>query len=262
MINYRTALLQEDLLVAYQCINTMQWNLSDAVPVRLHHALAGIRFKFQMEEDLEEKDYLTSCWLENIESRDFCSVGLLAYGTYEGDKYNPNWMDWRESYNPPMTEQMFYWEPQTEMPFGYISTTNQNQAATAYTGSSKKGEIYTRNNGYILIIPQNSEGTVQLCFTTEEGGETIYKIPIPRKTGTSLATQRSNNKYYDKNDNEVTEYQDNGYIIRGSAIDAEGTDFVPGYLYTYTITVTKTQLGITMSVKPWNELKSSFDISF
>lgn len=261
MINYRTALLQEDLLVAYQSINTMQWNLSDAVPIRLNHALTGIRFQFQMEEGLVETDYLTSCWLQNEATRDFCSVGVLAYGTYEGNEYNPNWMDWRESYNPPVTERMYHWVSTDGVEFKRTSTTNQ--LATAYTGSSAtQGEIYTHNDGYILIIPQNSDGTVQLCFTTFEGGETIYKVPIPTKTGTSLAKQRSNDKHYDKYGNLVNGYQDNGYIIRGDARDPNGTDFVPGYLYTYTVTITKTQLGITLSVKPWNELKSSFDISF
>ena len=107
------------------------------------------------------------------------------------------------------------------------------------------------NNGYLLIIPQQSDGTVQLCFTTYEGGDAIYRIPLPVKTGTSVATQRANNTY-----------DANNTLILGSALNDEGTDFVAGYLYNYTVSVTKTNLGISLSIAPWNELKSSFDISF
>jgi hypothetical protein len=66
-----------------------------------------------------------------------------------------------------------------------------------------------------------------------------------------MATQRANNTY-----------DANNTMILGSALNDEGTDFVAGYLYNYTISVTKTNLDMSLSIAPWNELKSSFDISF
>ena len=252
VINYNTTQMQEDLMVAYQPINTMQWNLSHPVPLKLRHALAGLKFQFQFEEGLYETDKLTSCWLQNTEKRDFTSVGMLAYGTEDpnnDNKYNPNWLDWHESYNSPSTEKMYYWESTNGVT--YTRTSSSNTTATAYTGTSKEGTTLLNNDGHLLIIPQQSDGTVQLCFTTYEGGEAVYRIPLPAKTGTSMATQRANNTY-----------DANNTLILGSALEEEGTDFVAGYLYNYTITVTKTNLGVSLSIAPWNELKSSFDISF
>lgn len=252
VINYNTTQMQEDLLVAYQPINTMQWSLSDPVPLKFRHALAGVRFQFQFEEGLNETDKLTSCWLQNTENCDFTSVGMLAYGTEDpnnGNQYNPNWLDWHESYNSPATERMYYWKSQEGVV--YQRENGQNTLATAYTGASAEGGTFLNNNGYLLIIPQQSDGTVQLCFTTYEGGDAIYRIPLPVKTGTSMATQRANNTY-----------DANNTLILGSALNDEGTDFVAGYLYNYTISVTKTNLDMSLSIAPWNELKSSFDISF
>lgn len=272
VVNYNTTKMQEDLLVAYQSINTMQWDLTKPVPLKLRHALAAIQFKFQFEKGLYETDYLTSCWLQNTAARDFTSVGMLAYGVEdpnEGNKYNPNWIDWHESYNSPATERMYYWESD-----GIELTNSQTEAdpdddktekvATAYTDKSltTDGSEFINNDGYVLIIPQPSEGTVQLCFTTYEGGETVYRVAIPRITGTSQATQRENNTYKDKDGNTVPEYCDNGSIELGDARNAEGTDFVAGYRYTYMVTISKTNLNVSLSIAPWNELKSSFDISF
>lgn len=258
VINYNTTQLQEDLLVAYQPINTMQWNLAEPVPLQFRHALAGLRFQFQLEQGLNETDYLTSCWLQNTSARDFTSVGMLAYGTEDpnnNNEYNPNWLDWHESYNSPATEKMYYWECPRTGSTGGIEIKMQGSAnpATAYTNATgtTEGTAFLNNDGYVLIIPQQSDGTVQLCFTTYEGGKTVYRIPIPQVTGTSTDTQRGNFSY-DKNNT----------LILGSAIDTSGTDFVAGYLYTYMVTITKTNLGMTLSIAPWNELKSSFDISF
>lgn len=268
VINYNTTQLQEDLLVAYQPINTMQWDLSKPVPLKFRHALAGLRFQFQFEEGLYETDYLTSCWLQNTSARDFTSVGMLAYGTEDpnnNNQYNPNWLDWHESYNSPATEQMYYWESLRDdtHPDGGIQINRNgttNTYATAYTNQEKttEGSSLLNNNGYILIIPQPSEGSVQLCFTTYEGGETVYRVSLPVKTGTSTARQRAN-----------ISYDENNTLILGDAKDPTpmdqwgyGTDFVAGYLYSYMVTISKTNLGLSLKIAPWNELKSSFDISF
>ncbi|MBQ8608047.1 MAG: fimbrillin family protein [Bacteroidaceae bacterium] len=268
VIDYNTTKLQEDLMVAYQPINTMQWNLSEPVPLKFRHALAGLGFQFQFEEGLYETDYLTSCWLQNTSARDFTSVGMLAYGTEDPNnnyEYNPNWLDWHESYNSPATERMYYWESlrddtHTDGGIKIQRTSTTNNKATAYTNEEKTTQGYSllNNNGYVLIIPQPSEGSVQLCFTTYEGGETVYRIPIPIKTGTSTERQRANNSY-----------DENNTLILGDAKDTEpidefgyGTDFVAGYLYSYMVTISKTNLGLSLKIAPWNELKSSFDISF
>ena len=196
VINYNTTQLQEDLLVAYQPINTMQWNLAEPVPLQFRHALAGLRFQFQLEQVLNETDYLTSCWLQNTSARDFTSVGMLAYGTEDpnnNNEYNPNWLDWHESYNSPATEKMYYWKCPRTGSTGGIEIKMQGSAnpATAYTNATgtTEGTAFLNNDGYVLIIPQQSDGTVQLCFTTYEGGETVYRIPLPQVTGTSTDTQ-------------------------------------------------------------------------
>lgn len=253
IIDYNTMQLQRDLLVGYKDIDTENWNLNNPVPIRLRHAMAALQFKFQFEDNLVETDYLTSCWLQNTEERDFSNVAMLAYG----DETNPNRLRWEESYQPPVTQKMYYWEHprNNENPDGGIlienNSTNDKKIAVAYCEKGSSGDEFTNNNGWLMIIPQQSDGTVQLCFTTYEGGQTIYKVPLPIITGTDLATLQANS----------TTDSDGNFII-GSAIKTDGNDFVPGYRYTYTITISKTDMDIKLSIAKWNELKSSFDISF
>ena len=61
-------------------------------------------------------------------------------------------------------------------------------------------------------------------------------------------------------------FNDNGNIIKpGEELVTDAVDYVlePGKQYVYTITVTPADaLKVTLRIKPWNELNSSYDITF
>ena len=107
---------------------------------------------------------------------------------------------------------------------------DNNTAAVAYTGGYNDfGRIYTMNDGWLLIMPQESKGFVNLCFTTEKGGDTVYKVRIPAETGTVVDDKPSYSR---------------------------------ATRYTYTVMVSKTNLKMNISVSDWNERQSSVDIIF
>ncbi len=117
------------------------------------------------------------------------------------------------------------------------------------------GALYCRNSGWLLIPPQESFGTLNLCFTTKKGGKTLYKVRLPKKTGTKLKADGTL----------ITESTDG----TGSTGDTGGTDaakaknvWAAGKRYTYLVTIRQSDLSIAVSVKDWNERKHSTEIVF
>ena len=218
---YNTASMQEDVLVAYKRVNTTFDNLYIPVELNMQHALSALQFRFRFSKGYEDTDHLTSFWLQNGATRDFANVGLLIYGTAD----NPNQINWQEAYQPLASQRMYYWENSGLLFDSHTGSTDTVAVAYMPAGTTA-GQEYTRNNGNILIIPQTSDGTVNLCFTTRNGGNTVYRVPIPKETGTGI----------------------------------NRSQFLPGYRYVYTITITETNLRVDLSIAPWNLLKSSFAI--
>ncbi len=111
-----------------------------------------------------------------------------------------------------------------------------------------EGSLFTRNSAWLLIIPQESFGTLTLCFTTKKGGNAVYKVALPRQTGTLI--DREGKLMKDEYGNLITESE-------------EGTDaWVAGMRYTYLVTLSQSDLEIEVSIKPWNERKHSTEIIF
>ncbi len=103
-----------------------------------------------------------------------------------------------------------------------------------------EGSLFCRNSGWLLIPPQESYGKLWLCFTTKRGGQTLYKVPLPQKTGTQI--------------------DDKGKLITDGSV---GTDaWVAGKRYTYLVTISESNLAIDVSIKDWNERKHSTEIVF
>lgn len=230
VIEYPTHEMQEDLLLAYNFIDTTdpQVDLSQPVALSFRHGLAAVRFI--IKAGYPNSDQLTSCYLQNAGTRDFASSGMLAYGSETDDEG----ISWIQGYNPPVTERIYYWSNS-----GVEFTTDNTGKATpamAYTAAgTTTGNLYTQNNGWVLILPQTSSGNLQFCFTTQSGQEAIYRVTIP----------------------EVTErtQTDNGTVV-------ESREYLPGKRYTYTITISETNLELGLTVADWNERESSHGIVF
>lgn len=238
-IDYSTYQLQEDLLVAYNRVNTATldilhqptggtFDLHTPVPLGFKHALAAIMFQFKYKENHADNDVLTSCWLENTnaeESERFATTGVLVYGNSTTEEA----IDWQPTFWEPIGEKIYYWQPQSGKAF------TDKLSATAYTGQATEGNLYTKNDGYLLVIPQEYKGGLRLCFTTEQGGSTVFKVLLPEATGT------------DKD---------------GNAVTTPPYYFAAGKRYIYTIALTKTNLDVSLSIADWNVRKTSDEIIF
>ena len=230
VIQYPTHQVQEDLLLAYNTTDTNdpQTNLNDPVELRLKHGLAALRFR--IKANFANSDELTSCYLQNSDTRDFATSGMLAYGS-ETDEESISWV---MGYNPPVTERIYYWS-NDGIPFATDETGNATAAMAYSETGTTAGEMFTQNNGWLLILPQPSSGNLRFCFTTEQGDKAIYTVTIPK----------------------VTERTDNG-----DGTFTESTEYLPGKRYTYTITISRTDVELTLSVADWNERDSSHSIIF
>ena len=223
--------MQEDLLLAYNYVNTTdpQVDLNQPVALRFSHGLAAVRFL--VKATYSNTDYLTSCWLQNADSRDFATSGILAYGS-ETDEESISWIN---GYNPPVTERIYYWK-NSGVEFSADPTAGTSTPAMAYTRTgTSEGELFAQNNGWVLILPQQSSGNLQFCFTTQSGEEGVYRVSIPKVTERIKASD-------------------------GSVV--ESTEYLPGKRYTYTISITETNLILDLTVADWNERESSHSIVF
>ncbi len=97
---------------------------------------------------------------------------------------------------------------------------------------ASEGQLYCRNSGWLLIIPQESHGTLSVCFTTKKGGNTLYKVKLPKETE------------YDEQKNPIS------------------NEWKAHMRYTYTITLSRSGYSVDLSIKPWNERKHSTEIIF
>lgn len=250
VVDYNTLTAQEDLLVSYMEVDTKTWpDLSKPVQMEMHHALSALQFRVQFKYTETDKYYdddcLTSCWMANTMDDGFGSVGIFGYGALDdGGNYDAEKMVWKKSFSPFKDDKFFKWEYTGGTDAGlkfwnediagvdYDPDREVHQAVAYSVAPTGSGALYSENGGWIFVMPQESKGLVQFCFTTREGGEdNVYRVTLPLKTGTSA-----------------------------SGPDPDGTFWIPGYRYTYTISITKTNLDVMVTIAPWNKYDSSFDI--
>lgn len=223
VFEWNSMLKQLDLMVAYREINTRIWDLDKPVPLTFNHALSALKFNFQFTDGYVAEDKLTGLWLENTAEDDFASIGIMAYGATE-ETDDPEAMTWTKAYANEPGSEIYKWTYAEGIPF-FRTADNVSTMATAYTTGFNDGGEYIDNDGWLLIIPQESSGNVNLCFTTEKSGSHVYRTTLPANTGTD-------------------------------------NTFKPGYKYDYTVTIGETDLRLDLSIAEWNRLESSYDIKF
>lgn len=230
VIEYPTHAIQKDLLLAYNHVDTNdpQVNLNQPIDLHFSHALAAVRFF--VKANYTNSDKLTSCYLQNASTRDFATSGMLAYGT----EAQPENISWSIGYTPPVTERIYYWS-HPGVPFGTDSEGNVTPAMAYTSENATTGDLFTQNNGWVLILPQASSGNLQFCFTTTNGEDAVYRVTIPQ------ITER---------------FSDADGTVH------ESTEYRPGKRYTYTISISETNVDLTLTVANWNERESSYEIVF
>ena len=190
VVEYNTEHDQKDLMVAYAFADTAAPDFSASVPVQLNmlHALSAVKFQFLfMNSDnstYEDQDLLTACWLENTVSQTgLATTGVLAFGTIADDGSvlgeTIRWYeeDYPEPSTPTTPRRIYVWEDAAGVAFS--STTSSYKAAISH---STRDALYSSNEGWILIIPQQTDATTQLCFKLGSTGDLVHRIPLPTAT--------------------------------------------------------------------------------
>ena len=164
-----TSTLQEDILVAATRVDTRSANLSDPVRLEMKHIFAAIKFNVKAVDGFVPgtNEGVTSCWLQNKsnETNLFSPAGYLVHRGND----NPEiiWHPYESSSAP-----MYVWEHQG------VDFYCEN---TLYTpNGGLKGEEYTHNDGWLLIVPQTvKSGTLQFCYTLQNAGTQVFSVNIP-----------------------------------------------------------------------------------
>ena len=167
-----TSTLQEDILVAAKQVNTRTANLSDPVRLDMQHIFAAIKFKVKAVGGFTPTngEGVTSCWLQNKNNATdlFSPSGYLVHSGNATPEIT--WHTYESS-----TAPMYKWEHDG------VSFHYENTLYTSNAG--KAGEVYTHNDGWVLVVPQTVKAeTLQFCYTLKKTGTQVYSVNIPAVT--------------------------------------------------------------------------------
>lgn len=267
-LEYQSNRMQDDLLVAYNEANTAApFDPEKAVELYFRHTLAALRFRFQL--GYANTDKITACWLENSVRDDFAVGGILFCERQEdgGRIFTENnppkeeeldaYFRWMKGYCPePQYDRFYKWSCAEGLPLkstltGGVTEEGEPEVsvdveAIAYkpekSEDTTEGELFASNGGWLLILPQESSGNLQLCFQTEHGGSsTVFRVNIPQNTNTQLY------------DNGVPRVDEAGNPVYG---------WRAGKRYSYTVRIKKSDLQLSLAVADWNMRYSSTQIEF
>lgn len=190
VFDYNTERHQEDLMTAYAYVDTQDTAFNQNFPVQLKmlHTLSAMRFQFSFinadNTTYEDNDALTAFWFENtLPGRGIATTGVLAFGTVDEngvmDGEHIHWYneDYPEPSTPTKERRIFEWQDNSGVNFN--STTTERNVATAYSTDFDGNQKYAVNDGWILIIPQTTDGTVKLCFKLKTTGDDVHRIALP-----------------------------------------------------------------------------------
>lgn len=192
VVDYNTEHYQEDLMMAYAYANTAapDFNASKPVELKMLHTLSALRFKFMFKNadntTYNDNDILTACSLENtVSGSGIATTGVLAFGTkQENGVMDGEHIHWyHEDHPEPNTpgaqvRRIYEWEDK-EVGVPFYSTSSECKAATSHTTGNG---LYAQNEGWILTIPQELDGTILLCFKLKSTGDLVHHINLPATT--------------------------------------------------------------------------------
>lgn len=190
VLEYNTERYQEDLMTAYSFVDTNDPNFKKSTPVSLNmlHTLSALKFQFSFINDdgttYNDSDALMEFWVENtMYDSGFATTGILAFGTKDEDGVlDGEHIHWySEDYPDPSTQsverKIYAWKDVNGVDFR--STASSRTIATAYSTDNDGKQKYAGNNGWILVIPQDYDGSSQICFKLQSTGELVHRITLP-----------------------------------------------------------------------------------
>lgn len=193
VIEYNTERYQEDLMTAYSFVDTNAPDFKKENPVALNmlHTLSALKFQFSFINGdgttYDDSDALTGFWLENtVHGSGLATTGILAFGTIDEngvmDGEHIHW--YNEDYPEPSTStterKIYLWEDSDGVNFS--STTTSRAIGVAYSTDYDGMQKYAVNDGWVLVIPQECDGTAQICFRLKTTGDLIHRVTLPAVT--------------------------------------------------------------------------------
>jgi len=171
-----TTSMQEDLMVASAYVNTVTANLNQPVQLTMRHLMAAIRFQVQADAGYTPAigEGISSCWLENKvdDGQRFSTSGYLVYNGVNASE-SIVWHKYESS-----TDKMYYWQHNPGIVFSGTPTSlyvKDSDAATV-------GAEYGNHDGWVLIVPQENDGTLSICYTLNNVPGMIFEKNIPAIT--------------------------------------------------------------------------------
>lgn len=193
VIEYNTERYQEDLMTAYAFVDTQAADFKQDNPVLLNmlHILSALRFQFSFINadgtTYSDSDGLIEFWIENTaHGGGIATAGILAFGTIdENGVMDGEYIHWYpEDYPEPSTaatkRKIYGWIDGDGLDF--TSTATSRTHAVAYSTDYDGTQKYGRNNGWVLTIPQECDGTAIICFKLKSTGDLVHQIPLPSTT--------------------------------------------------------------------------------
>ena len=269
-LSYSTVSCQEDVLLGYNYVDCDTKkslidgaDVSNNVPLQMKHGMAALQFKF-INKNNDNTDYLVSCWLESEGAKDktfrYATVGVMSYGLQmpETGMSGKDKIMWSKAYYPAPGEKCHYWKAASGSELPYNST----QWCTAYTSKqSAAGELFTHNEGWLLVVPQAIPHNLYLCFTTTYTSEdNVMRVRIPIDRGGSTMPDPNNptqnmeydNPYFDKTkpENETNPRRIKKQYWRDN------------HKYIYNVTISPSNVTLEIKTSPWNVIDSNTSIDF
>lgn len=193
VIDYNTEHYQEDLMMAYSYVDAGIIGFDPENPVELNmlHVLSAVRFRFMfMNNDnttYNDTDKITACWLENsMIDQGLATTAVLAFGTRNEDgTMDGEHIHWySEDYPVPSTashpRHFYAWEDKDGVSF--TSTTTSCTPGVTHSTNPDGKQRFGQNDGWILIVPQQMDGTTLLGFKLATTGELEHRINLPATT--------------------------------------------------------------------------------
>lgn len=164
---------QDDILVGATQVNT-QTSPPDVVDIELQHIFAAIRFQVKAAEGYTPSEYegVVACWLQNQGTTDdlfSCAGYLLHTGN---DSPEIHWTPYSSVF-----EELYRWEYPTGVKF------DDKPNSLYVPNGTNVGELYTRNDSWIMVIPQTvKDGSLKFFYKMKHTGDKVFSVTIPAIT--------------------------------------------------------------------------------
>lgn len=166
---------QDDILVGATRVNTQTSPLPDVVDIELQHIFAAIRFQVKAADGYTPSadEGVVACWLQNQGTTDdlFSRAGYLLHTGNETPEIH--WTPYSSVF-----EELYRWEYPTGVNF------DDDEPHSLYVpNGTNVGELYTRNDSWIMVIPQTVKaGSLKFFYKMKHTADKVFSVTIPAIT--------------------------------------------------------------------------------